>query len=134
MSNAAAFAALDAQIQALRSLERTAEEIAPEVAKELEAQIQAQIAAGTDPEGNPWPPAKEGGSPPLRTAGKALRVVSLGSRVIATLTGHVALHHLGRARGGVRRVILPTRKLPQKAAEAIKNVFLRHMAAKFGGK
>jgi hypothetical protein len=100
---------------------------APDVAEAVEAELLRQISAGTDPEGKAWKPREAGGKA-LATAGKALVVVPMGTRIFARLSGHVARHHLGIGKGGVQRQILPGRKLPPQIAEAVSATLLSHAA------
>lgn len=125
-SNDAAFAALQAQIRRLERLPVAIIEAAPEVADALHAELDAQIAAGTDPEGTPWQSTKEG-KRPLQNASQSLTVRAFGNVILAKLTGPTALHHMGQARGGVRRQILPSSKLPAKITSAIRTVCNRIM-------
>lgn len=108
-------------IERLNALATLPVQLAPKVAAELDKQIRANVAAGVDPDGKAWPATRDG-KQPLRNAGKALTVRALGTRIVATLTGPEALHHLGRARGGVVRRILPSAKLPGAVVAAIKRV------------
>lgn len=119
---------LDDWILKLRGLGDLTKEIAPDVAAEFRSQLEAQIAAGTDSNGTQWQLTKDG-KQPLRNAAKALRVSSQGSVVTAQLTGPEALHHLGKAKGHVRRQILPSKRLPKKLIEAIKAVVAKRMKA-----
>lgn len=123
--NSAGFAALDEQIRRLRSLKAVGAEVAPKVAEALRTELESQIAEGVGPGGKPWKLTKAG-KVPLRNAAAALSVKAVGSAVIARLTGPTALHHLGAAAGHIRRAILPTRKLPDRAVAAIKKVILQH--------
>jgi hypothetical protein len=124
-------AALDAHIARIRKLGELAKDSAPEVAVAVKGELGAQIAAGTDPDGKPWPPT-QAGTPALQNAAAALKVRSVGDVVIAEITGHHALHHQGRVRGGVRRQILPTEGIPATVEKAIEKVvgdkFKRTMA------
>lgn len=125
-------AALDAHIARIRELGQLASRSAPAVAKEVERELGAQIAAGAAPDGTPWRPTKAG-TTPLRGAAKALKVRSVGTVIVATLEGHDALHDQGRARGGVRRRVLPTSKMPQPIAAAVERVVTREFKATMGG-
>lgn len=120
-SNDAAFAALRTQIHRLERLPIAITESAPQVADALHAELDAQIAAGTDPEGTPWQPTQKGARP-LQNASASLTVQAIGNVILAKLTGPTALHHMGQARGGVRRQILPSSKLPAKITAAIRTV------------
>lgn len=119
MSNG--FAALQAQIARVKSLEGFAKDVAPDVAVALEVELQRQISAGVGPDGQPWKLTRDG-AVPLRGAAKDLRAAAVGTTVIATLSGPEALHHKGRARGGVQRQILPSKWIPAPAVRAIKAV------------
>lgn len=111
-------------IRRLNAIATLPERAAPEIAKAIDASLRANIAAGTDPDGNAWQPTKTG-QQPLRNAGRALTVTTLGTRIIARLTGPEALHHLGKARGHAVRRILPTRKLNAPVIAAIKSALQR---------
>lgn len=124
--------ALDVHIARIRQLGNLAAKSAPEVAKEVERELRSQIAAGTSPDGQPWAPTKAG-TTPLRGAARALRVRAIGTVIVATLEGHHALHDQGRARGGVRRKVLPSAKMPQPIASAVERVVTREFRRTMGG-
>lgn len=125
--------ALDAHISRIRYLSELGQRSAPSVAKALERELGAQIAAGVDPNGKPLQPTKEGKTP-LTGAAKALRVRPIGSVVLATLEGPEALHHQGRARGGVRRQILPTGgAIPPTVERAVKTAVTAEFRRTMGG-
>ena len=124
--------ALDAHIARIRQLGNLAAKVAPAVAKEVELEIHSQIAAGTAPDGQPWQPTKAG-TTPLRGAARALRVRAIGTVIVATLEGHHALHDQGRARGGVRRQVLPSAKMPHPIARAVERVVTREFKQTMGG-
>lgn len=116
--NEAAVDGLTALIARLNELGGVAERAAPLVATELDRLLRAQIKAGTGPDGTPWQPKKDGGKP-LQDVKVSVRAI--GTTVIARLDGPAVLHDQGRARGGVRRKILPSRDLPQPIIEAIRS-------------
>jgi hypothetical protein len=120
-------------IERLEALPGIARDVAPAVAVAVERELQRTIAAGTTPDGAAWDPKKQGGGQPLAGAAKAIRVTSFGTRILVTLTGPEALHHKGRARGGVKRQVIPVDSLPQPMAakidEAISAEFLRRLTA-----
>lgn len=132
MSNAAGFAALDAMIDRVRRVPELVREAAPEVAAEVERELVANIAAGRAPDGTAWEPTKEGGRP-LANAAKALSVRAVGSVVLMTVSGPEAKHHLGLARGKVKRRIILTRGIPSPMASAMRKVFARRFARLMGG-
>lgn len=116
--NAAGFAALDDMIARVRKLPELVERAAPDIAHALEQELEQQVSRGQDPEGRAWQARQDGGQP-LRYAGKSLAVVAVGKTVYARLRGVEARHHLGRARGGIERQILP-RKLTPRIAELVR--------------
>jgi hypothetical protein len=132
-NNAAAFAALDAQIRRLRSVEGLAEDAAPHVAKALKEELDAQIARGQGPDGKPWPLTVDG-KKPLQNAAAATTVVAVGSAIVARVTGHDAFHHRGQTRGNVVRQILPSGKLTQPFTRAIKRVLDERYTALMAGR
>ncbi len=113
------FAELDAIIARIRQLPELASSAAPDIADALRTEIERTIAAGTDPYGKKWAP-KETGGQPLATAAKALVVVPVGKSIVIKIKGHIARHHLGRAKGGVYRPVIPTQGLPASYARVIK--------------
>lgn len=131
--NGQAFAELQGWIDKLNTLDDLPSEVAKDVAPALDAKIRANISAGVDPEGKPWQLTKEG-KKPLTNAGAALTVRAISSVVQAKLEGHVALHHLGAAKGNVRRQILPSSRLPQPMTEAVKQVAIKRFDAHMKGK
>jgi hypothetical protein len=131
--NVAAELALQAQIDRIRALAELPKVVAPEVATELRGQLERQIAAGQGPDGEPWQLTAEG-RVPLRNAAAALTVRAVGSAVVARLVGPTALHHLGAAAGRIRRRILPTRQLPHRMTEAIREVVARRFRELTGGR
>jgi len=118
-------------IERVEALPGLAREAAPDVADAVERELQQTIAAGTDAYGKPWPPTKEGGRP-LQHAAAALTVVAVGTTVITQVSGPEARHHLGRARGGLAREIIPTAEIPPSMNRAIKDVLGQHFARMTG--
>jgi hypothetical protein len=125
-SNDAAYEALNAQIRRLQDLDGAGERYAPEVADVLHQELDAQIAAGVGPDGTPWPKT-QAGSRALLNASAALETKALGNVVLAILRGPTALHNNGFARGGIRRQILPSARLPGKITDAIRTVVTRRL-------
>lgn len=116
---------LDDMIDKLRSLPELGKRAAPDVAVAVRESILETIRAGTDAEGKAWEPRKEDGGKPLVGAASAVKVAATGSRIFARVTGPEARHHLGRAKGGVRRGIIPTRLTPD-LTERVRTVLERH--------
>jgi hypothetical protein len=110
---------MDALLDSLARVGGLVDDAAPAVAQGLARAIRQQVAAGTDPDGKPWPRTKDGDQA-LQDAAKNLRVVNVGATVFARLTQHVARHNNGTARGGVQRQILPASGVPAPYARAIK--------------
>jgi hypothetical protein len=111
-------AALAAQIAKLRELGGMVERAAPAVAVAVEREIGAQVAAGLGPDGKPLQRTQDGRQP-LVGAARAIRVRALGTVIVAKVEGYHALHHMGRARGGVRRPLIPTETTTAPVARAI---------------
>jgi hypothetical protein len=120
VANAAASAALQRQIDALRNLPGKLQTEAAGIAMAvLDRAITADIAAGKDPDGKPWKKTKEGATP-LRGARKALSFRRVGTGVLVQLNGPEALHHLGKAKGEVVRRIIPVGRLSSRYAAALR--------------
>lgn len=125
-------ARLQEQIDRLRQLPTMVNRAAPKVATEFERELERNIAAGVGPDGRPWPKTKEG-KLPLRNAAAALSVKAIGSVVLAKLTGIEVKHHLGAVKGGIRRPILPTGRIPDPITKAIATVIRDEFKATMGG-
>jgi hypothetical protein len=123
---------IDAMMAALRDLPAIAAESAPDIARSFEAELKAQISAAVTPDGKAWAPKKDGSGKPLATAAKALTVTVAGPTVTAKLTGYIARHTLGRARGGVVRQILPDSISPKLAGD-ITRAITNRFTTKMGG-
>lgn len=91
-------------IAALDRLARAPEEAARLAAPLVEAELRATAAAGTDPDGHPWPQRKAGGRA-MAGAASHITCVARGPVVRATLNGPDVFHHFG-ARGEPRRQVL----------------------------
>ena len=111
--------ALEQMLAKLRQLPELAERAAPEVAHVVREELERQISKGTDPNGKAWKKTLDGRQP-LIGAAKALGVTAIGPRVIAVLRGPEARHHLGRARGGIVREVLPGKEIPRAWSGPIK--------------
>jgi hypothetical protein len=99
---------LDGMIRRLDTLGGMADRVAPRVGEALRREAESASAGQRSPDGAPWPPKKTGG-PALVNAGRKASTTIVGTTVTVSLEGPEALHNDGRARGGVRRRILPTR-------------------------
>lgn len=105
----------------IRELETLGERSLSRVARVVEIEAKRTAAAGLDPEGRPWPRTKRGARA-LPNADKAIAVRAIGRSIAMRLSGPEARHHLGRVRGGVRRQILPTVRIPPRMDAAIREV------------
>lgn len=132
MPQSDAAAKLQGWINRLRELADTPEAVAPKVAEALKAETARTIAAGTAPDGTAWKPTQDG-KQPLKGAAKALRAASSGSVALLVLEGPEVLHHEGRAKGGIRRQILPSKKLNATAIRAVKAVITDHVGKVLDG-
>ena len=118
-------AELDTMIARIKALPDLARVSAPDVARFVQKTLHVQISEGKDPQGKKWPPRQAGGQA-LQHGADALRVGAIGLRILATLKGYVALHHLGHARGGVERQILPIKRIPVPWQVGITNILSEH--------
>jgi hypothetical protein len=119
-------AELEAMIAKIRSIPGLARRAAPDVADAVRAELVRTIEAGTTPAGVPWQPRQDDGGKPLAEAVKALRVAPIGTRIFCLVRGHIARHHLGRARGGIYRNVLPIKGIPAPMVKAIRGVLVEH--------
>lgn len=117
---------IEEMVAKLRSITPRVREALPEVAKEVRAVLVANIAAQRGPDGTPWPKTQDG-KPALVNAGANLTAQVVGGTILVTLDGPEARHHLGIARGRVRRPILPSKGIPGPVVEAIGRVLGRKL-------
>lgn len=132
MADASGKAALDAHIARIRAIPGLAMRAAPAVAAQTRVEISRTIAAGTTPDGVPWAKTKKG-EEPLRNAASGLRVSAQGSVVVTSIEGHLALHHLGVAKGRVKRQIIPSKTIPNPVTKAIETVLAGEFRATMDG-
>jgi hypothetical protein len=114
-------AELQDMIDSLHRLGELPEKLAPKVAAALLTEVSASVARGESPDGKAWQPTKDG-KRPLQNAAKALRAEAVGTVALLILEGPEVRHHLGSAKGGVQRQILPSRKLNASAVRALQRV------------
>lgn len=121
-------AQLDAMIATIGALPNLTRDAASDVADAVRAELRRTIAAGTTPDGKPWQPTLDG-ERPLRHAADALHVGAVDSTIYVRLAGPEARHHLGRARGGKVRQVIPVDKVPDRMGEAIRAVLVKRFDA-----
>lgn len=114
-------AELERELARLRKLEELPKTLAPRVAAAVRRDVLEHVRRGESPDGRPWPPTLDGHLP-LQGAGEALDVRAAGDKVVATLVGPEARHHLGQVRGGKARPILPTNAMPSSMTRAVRAV------------
>jgi hypothetical protein len=117
---------LAAHIARLRALKDVPGKAAETVAVVLEEDLKAQVESGRGPNGETLQPTADGRRP-FAGASKHIEVGVVGNTVIATLGSfHMVLHHLGKARGRIKRAIIPSklnRKLSRKIRVAVTDTF-----------
>lgn len=117
--NSAALYSIGRQLGKLRLLTKLPEAGAEKAAKAIERELNRTLRAGQAPDGTPWAPKKDGGKP-LKSAPEKVAVGAIGSTIIVRLKGRpTVLHHLGYARGGTKREVIPTGTLPPAMSKAI---------------
>jgi hypothetical protein len=119
------FAELDKMIATVRAIPRLCVTAAPEVADAVRTELARTIAAGTSPEGKRWEPRKHDGGRPLENAAAAVHVGAVGSTIYVRLIGPEARHHLGHARGGTVRQVIPVDRLSSELASVVRDVLAR---------
>lgn len=123
-ANTEGFAELDRQIQRVRRIGDLPERVAPVMAEELERELLRQVRSGKGPDGQRLP-LTEDGRRPLQSISRGLTVRAIGTTVIAALAFPFSLHHLGQARGGKVRQVLPTKQLPRSVVRALERAVQR---------
>jgi hypothetical protein len=126
-------AVLDDWIRRLRAMPEALKQGAlPEVAQALDEDIHEQAGAGRAPDGSTWQPKQDGGQP-LVGVENDVDVSVVGSVVLVKLTGKFVRHHRGMARGGIRRQVIPTRKVPDAVVRAISKALAKSFQASARG-
>lgn len=121
-------AELDAMIAKLRDVPKLVEEALPEVADEIKEEIGKNIVAQRGPDGVPWTAPKDPETKTvLQNALKAVTSKAIGRVITVMITGPEARHHLGIAKGRIKREIIPTKKLPHTFVNAIERVVGRRL-------
>lgn len=127
-------AALQEMIDRVRKLPGLVKEAAPDVAEAVEADLRRTAKAHTDPYGKAWKLTQDGREP-LANAPSEITAAPIGTRIFVRLKGPSARHNNGRARGGIKREVLPDeRGIPPRMAEAIGGVVGDHFARIMKGK
>lgn len=116
-------AAIGSWTERIGNLASVVDRAKPRLVRALEVVIARQVASGADPYGKAWKKTKQG-QQPLRGAASAVDVRATGNVLTVTVTRHHARHHLGAVRGKVRRRILPSKKLPNPYAAAVRRVLV----------
>jgi len=136
MSREAAYAALDAQIERLRTLADFAKTAAPLVAEAMKKKLDVQVLQGLGPDGKPWRRNADA-SISLAGAARAIAVTAIGTVIQAKVGYPFSFHNSGNTRGGTRRQIIPTNTLTAPLTESVKEVldahFKKTMVAGDGG-
>jgi hypothetical protein len=117
---------INAMIKSLEAMGGMVEACGPELVAVVRASLERSIAAGADPYGDKWKPTLEG-KIPLRNAAKAISVSAIGKTIYVVIEGVEAMHHLGSARGKIRRRVIPSKKrIPDPMMLGIKQVLDRY--------
>lgn len=96
---------LDAMLARLRGLGKSLPlEAARRAAPLVEAAVKKTAAAGTSPDGKPWPERKKGGRA-LEHAADHVTAKAVGSSVVVTLAGPDVIHNYGTTRLPKRQVL-----------------------------
>lgn len=112
---------LDRMIEGLRRLKGMPEKVAARAAAPVQAALRATTAAGTAPDGTPWPARKKDGGRALANAAEATTVTAHGRALVMRVTGPEAIHHKGTGTGRIpRRPQLPDGDVPPRIVAAIK--------------
>lgn len=103
----------------LRGLQSLTHSAAKDAAERVEVVVKQTAAAGTDLDGKPWPPKKDG-TRALPNAASAVSAVARGAVIVVTLVGAYVYHQFSK--GPQRRAILPDggAGTPKRVAEAIR--------------
>ena len=120
-------------ISSLRELSKFVTGSAGRARRAVDADSRRKISRGQDPNGKPWQPTKAG-ERPLKNAGAALSVKLVGKRIVWTLKGIEARHHLGAVKGKVKRQIIPIEDIPSSVAKAITQTYNSEFARITGSK
>lgn len=125
-------AALRSRIARIQTLPAEIPAIASQVSDRIRKIIAGNIAAGVSPDGKKWPETEDGHQP-LSNAMQAVDVRAIGPVVVVSVDGIENRHHIGNVKGGKKREIIPSRRIPDPMVRALDEVtqerFRNHMAA-----
>lgn len=124
--------AMAAMIEHLRRLKKLPEDVVREAADEVLKAARATAAAGTTPDGKPWPATKTGGRA-LVHAAEHLSVKVIGRAIVLVLKGIDVVHNAGGGRNPKRQV-LPDggAGIPKNVADAIRKTASRVFSRAMG--
>lgn len=106
---------LDSMIDALKRVDdATLARVYGEFERIIDADIRSTIAAGTTPDGTPWPPRKSDGGRALVHVADNLAVEAVRDGVLVRLYGKDVLHHRGHSRGHVERQVIYVGDMPAR--------------------
>ena len=94
---------------------------APVVANQLKEFCAQAIAKQQSPDGDAWPPSKDGRRV-LVNAAKAIAASAAGAVALLRLTGPEVFHHFGA--GAPRRGLIPSAGMPKELGNAIRLGFV----------
>ena len=100
---------IDAMLADLRRLggDDVGAQVAREAAPRIEAALKASAAAGQTPEGQAWPPVKDGGGRAMVNAAAHVAAKAIGAVVRVTLTGPDVYHQFSKKTSEPRRRVIP---------------------------
>ena len=127
---------LDALAANLRRLDAAGVAIATEAMPAVLAEAKRTAAAGTTPDGTPWPPKVDGERALPNASGSISATVSGASRAVLTLilTGPYVFHHTSKAKGRRRQILPdPADGLPPRMRQALEAAAVRVRARLMGG-
>jgi hypothetical protein len=126
-------AKLAQHIERIRRVAGLPKIVAPALARALELELVSTAERGLAPDGTPWIPTEDGRKP-LRNVAANLTVRAIGTVVVAVLGAPDAAHHRGSVKGGKRRQVLPSSKLPSSIVRAFERVAGEGFHAVMGGR
>ena len=112
---------LNSKIAMLRVVADIPDSAVPAVEATIDRETKRTIAAAQNAYGRAWPVKKVGGSDFSFVKASDIVTGSIGRTIITRIKTRVAvLHHLGYARGEVRRGVIPVDTIPPVMAREIK--------------
>ena len=121
---------LSRMVASIVSLEGSFERVGADIAERMQEHVARTSKAGQNAYGVPLQPRKDSGKPTMTKATRNIDTTAVGNRIYQVVKGVEARHHLGAAKGKVKRptIFNRTDSLPSEVSNAIKSLLSKDLA------